>query len=272
VGALRSFRPTITFDQSGETGLSITRANETDLPINLLETTLEDLAALIRSEKWPCHIVMDEFQDITKLQDSGLVEGVMRANIQGLPASFVFVGSRRSLLLQMFSDQKRLLTLSANKEFLPPLPVDETTSCIQKLFLREGQNISTDTCRHIVRTAHQYPFYVQRLASEVFETNESPVTRQTIDEAKKRVILSEQSLYEVMIAPLTSNQLRLLKALARTPAKAITGQDFVAAANLPTSSIPDIRRVLTKIDLIEKTDEGIWRVVDPFFSAWLCTL
>ena len=44
--------------------------------------------------------------------------------------SFVFAGSRRSLLLQMFSDQKRFLTLSANKEFLPPLPVDETATCI----------------------------------------------------------------------------------------------------------------------------------------------
>ena len=61
-------------------------------------------------------------QDITKLNDSELVEGLLRKNIQGVPASFIFVGSRRSLLLQMFSDQKRFLTLSANKEFLPPLP------------------------------------------------------------------------------------------------------------------------------------------------------
>ena len=269
LGALRSFRPTLTFDRSGEDGLTITRANETDQPADLLETTLEDLAAIITAKKWPCHIVMDEFQDITKLQQSNLVEGLLRKNIQGLPASFVFVGSRRSLLLQMFSDQKRFLTLSANKEFLPPLPVDETAACIHALFHGENRQVSEDVCKHIVRTAQQYPFYVQRLAGEVFESDDTPLTSETVNNARERIILSEQSLYEVMIAPLTSKQLRLLKALAHSPTRTITGKNFVARSDLPTSSIPDIRGVLTKADLIEKTDAGIWQVVDPFFAAWL---
>jgi len=269
MGALRSFRPTVTFGPSGEAGFTITHANEVDPPATLLETTLEDLAAIVRSKKYPCHIVMDEFQDITKLNDSELVEGLLRKNIQGVPASFIFVGSRRSLLLQMFSDQKRFLTLSANKEFLPPLPEEETSQCIQDLFLAAERDIDADICRHIVTAAHQYPFYVQRLASQVYESEDDPITPATVEKAAEAVLISEQALYEVMIAPLTTGQLRLLKALARIPTNAITGKEFVSKADLPTSSIPDIRKVLTRADLIEKTDSGIWKVVDPFFAAWL---
>jgi len=58
----------------------------------------------------------------------------------------------------------------------------------------------------------------------------------------------------------------------RHPSQAITGKDFVARTDIPTSSIPDIRKVLTKADLIEKSEEGVWQVVDPFFAAWFCLL
>ncbi len=72
-----------------------------------------------------------------------------------------------------------------------------------------------------------------------------------------------------MIAPLTTRQLKLLKALSATPSVQLTSAEFVAKAELPASSIPDIREILLREDLIEKTEEGVWRVVDPFFSEWL---
>jgi hypothetical protein len=63
--------------------------------------------------------------------------------------------------------------------------------------------------------------------------------------------------------------LKLLKTLSATPSAQLTSAEFVSKAELPASSIPDIREILLREDLIEKTEEGVWRVVDPFFSEWL---
>lgn len=272
LSALTAFRPVLTFDQSGEPNFSVSRANESDQPRTLLEKTLEDLAAIIKSKAWPCHVVMDEFQDLVKLPESGVVEGIVRKSIQGLPASFVFSGSRRSLLLAMFSDQKRFLTLSAIKMFLPPLPAEETGECVRLLFEREGKKADFDLCVSMVMACRQYPFYMQRLASEVYELSKSEITLEDVQNAEKMVLESEKGLYETMISPLTSRQLRLLKALAAAPEAALTSARFASRADLPASSIADIRNILVREDLIEKNNDNAWQVVDPFFGRWLAAL
>jgi hypothetical protein len=200
------------------------------------------------------------------------VEGIVRRTIQGVPASFVFSGSRRSLLLDMFSDQKRFLTLSAVKMFLPELPVEETGECIRTFFEREGKHVDPEVSFALVGAARQYPFYVQRLASEVFERSGQVVSREDVTLAKMAVVQSETGLYETMIAPLTTRQLRLLKALAAAPSAHLLSAEFVARAELPGSSIADIRDILLREDLIEKAEGGVWRVVDPFFAEWLAAL
>jgi len=272
LNALTAFRPVLTFDPTGEAGISVTRANEAENPRTLLEQTLEDLARIVEAKEWPCHVVMDEFQDLTKLPESQVVEGIVRRTIQGVPASFVFSGSRRSLLLDMFSDQKRFLTLSAVKMFLPELPVDETGECLRTFFEREGKCMSPEVSRALVTAARQYPFYVQRLASEAFERSGREVTQADVTLAKMTVMQSESGLYETMIAPLTTRQLKLLKALAAAPTVHLMSADFVARAELPASSIADIRAILLREDLIEKVEGGAWRVVDPFFGDWLTAL
>lgn len=272
LNALSAFRPVLTFDPTGEAGISVARANETENPRTLLEQTLEDLARIVESKEWPCHVVMDEFQDLTKLPESQVVEGIVRKTLQGVPASFVFSGSRRSLLLDMFSDQKRFLTLSAVKMFLPELPVEETGECIRTYFEREGKHVDSTVSAGLVTAARQYPFYVQRLASEVFERSGRKVTREDVVLAKQAVMQSESGLYETMISPLTTRQLRLLKSLAAAPSTHLLGAEFVARAELPASSIADIRAILLREDLIEKAEGGVWRVVDPFFAEWLSAL
>ena len=272
LNALTAFRPVLTFDPMGEPSVSVTRANDAENPRTLLEQTLEDLARIVEAKEWPCHVVMDEFQDLTKLPESQVVEGIVRRTLQGVPASFVFSGSRRSLLLDMFSDQKRFLTLSAVKMFLPELPVEETGECIRTFFEREGKRVDAEVSVALVRAARQYPFYVQRLASEVFERSGQVVSREDVALAKTAVMQSETGLYETMIAPLTTRQLRLLKALAAAPSAHLLSADFVARAELPGSSIADIRDILLREDLIEKADDGVWRVVDPFFAEWLVAL
>lgn len=269
LGAFTAFRPVFTFGPNGEPNISVTMANEQDESRTLLEKTLEDLARIITGNKWPCHVVMDEFQELTKLDKAAVVEGLIRKSIQGLPASFVFAGSRRSLLLAMFNDQKRFLTLSAAKEFLPPLPVEETAQCLEKIFSHAGKTANYDVCAEIVRITEGYPFYVQRLSSEVYERGSKMIVKGDVEQARQIVLASEAGLYEVMVSFLTPKQLRLLKTLAAAPATQISGAAFVARSGLPASSIAEIRNILMREDLIEKTENDLWRVVDPFFAAWL---
>lgn len=117
--------------------------------------------------------------------------------------------------------------------FLPELPVEETGECIRAFFEREGKRVPPEASVALVGAARQYPFYVQRLASEVFERSGQVLSKEDVALAKTAVLQSETGLYETMIAPLTTRQLRLLKILATTPSAHLLSANFVTRAELP---------------------------------------
>ncbi|MBI4839113.1 MAG: ATP-binding protein, partial [Nitrospirae bacterium] len=91
--------------------------------LELLEETLAGIGAFIKSHGKGVHIVFDEFQEITELNESLQVEGIMRSQIQTHSnASYFFVGSRRRLLSDMFNEKKRPFYRSAINYPLAPLP------------------------------------------------------------------------------------------------------------------------------------------------------
>jgi AAA+ ATPase superfamily predicted ATPase len=74
----------------------------------LLDDVLTGLFSYLeRTGKQAC-IVLDEFQEITELKTAKHIEGTLRAHIQRQEtASFFFVGSRRHILKDIFTNKAR---------------------------------------------------------------------------------------------------------------------------------------------------------------------
>jgi len=265
---LTAFRPVFSLEESGPS-VSVQRIPETLSPADLLANTLDDLAGVVKTAGFKLHVVFDEFQEITRLGDSGQIEGIMRAAIQGQDAAYLFLGSRRGVLRAMFNERKRPLFQSALPMALGPLPAPDAAAFLVEQFAKGGKRIATDDATALCAMVECYPYYVQRLAAEVFQMSAKQVTADDLRAGLRAVIGAERYGYQAVLSGLTPRQTKVLRTIARTPPTELQGAAFVAHAGAPVSSIAQTAKKLLEEDIIEKPETAPWRVVDPVFAQWL---
>ncbi len=265
--SLTTFRPVV---KLSETGYKLTVAPDSDLDeMSLFRRTIEELAEFLASHDLRCCFILDEFQEITRLRESAELEGILRSHIQGVPASFFFLGSRRSVLLAMFNEKKRPFFKLARNEELAPLPEAEIITFLRERFKQAGKRIPTALCRRIARLSRGHAYYMQYLAQELFYLSGEEATQEELERALASVLDKERYGFAAVVQGLPLQQLRLLKALAMSPEAKPTGAGFIARAGMAGSTILDALHKLIEQDIVEKDQAGLYRVVDPLFDRWL---
>jgi AAA+ ATPase superfamily predicted ATPase len=264
----RSFRPVLTPSEDGFS-VSVEPASS-EKPTDLLERILEELGEFAAKSGAGVNVVLDEFQEITRLKESAQIEGIMRGKLQFQKASYFFLGSRRGILLAMFSDRKRPFFQSAVNMELPPLPHEDVVPFLAGLFAQEGKPCPEEVCAEISSRVNQHPYYVQRLAREIFELSGKEISRRTVDQALQSVIDAERYSFEAVLSQLTPSQVHVIRTLVASPSREMLSGEFIRRCGLPPSSVKFARDRLRTEDLIEQDrDTGAWKVVDPVFAMWL---
>ncbi|WP_027184379.1 AAA family ATPase [Desulfovibrio inopinatus] len=264
---LTTFKPIV---KISETGYKLTVAPDTNLDdITLFRQTVKELAAFVTNHDVRCCFIMDEFQELTRLRETAELEGILRSNIQGVPASFFFLGSRRSVLLAMFNDKKRPFFKLARNEELAPLPEDDVVVFLQEQFTQAGKTIPEDIARRIAMHSRGHAYYMQYVAQELFYMADTEATLKDLERAEEAVLAKEQYGFAGIIQGLPLQQLRLLKTLAQQKEGKLTSARFIGRSEMAASTIVDAQHKLLEQDLIEKDASGAYRVVDPFLARWL---
>jgi uncharacterized protein len=263
----RSFRPVV---RPSESGISI--SVEQTIPnisgIDLLSKTMEDLGKFIDRSPELINIVFDEFQEITRLKDAQ-TEGILRRYIQEHDCSYFFLGSRRSILLQMFNDKKRPFYQSAFMVELKALPYEELAQFIQKQFSHSDKKCSIKLARQITDISHQHPYYSQKLAYCVYESSGKIITENDLTIGLNELIASEIALFEMLLQGLAPKQIALLKAIAKQPSCSVLSSEYMKQHNLKSiGGVQGAIKKLSDLDLIEKR-YNVWTVVDPILATWL---
>ena len=112
--------------------------------IHTPETTLAEIFAYLEAADKPCIVAIDEFQTIMDYPEQN-VEALLRTYIQDCNnAWFVFSGSKRHMMGEMFSSPARPFYQSASTISLKPIPLDSYTSFITHHFKQGGYEIESD--------------------------------------------------------------------------------------------------------------------------------
>lgn len=238
-------------------------------PLEMLPAVLDELGELIAHKEYPVNLVFDEFQEVCRLKESAQVEGLMRSRIQHHQSAYFFVGSRRGMLLAMFSDRKRPFFQSAVVIELPPLPEDDALAYIVAGFESAGKNCPPETAQVIAKKTEGYAYYIQRVARELFDLAPETASEDLLDTALENVLAGERFGFEATLGHLPAPQIKLLKALAQGSVQEAFGTGFLARTGLPQATVKYSLDKLREEDLIEKGENGQWRVIDPFFRMWL---
>lgn len=241
--------------------------------LNHPATTLDEIFRYLNMADKPCLIAIDEFQQISRYPDGENVEAALRTHIQRCSnASFLFSGSQRHLMNNIFLSPAKPFYQSVTLMNLQPIPLEKYQSfCIQK-FREAGKGISQDTVSVIYEKCNAVTMYMQRIMNVLFMQTASGTTCgvEQVQPAIDYLLDLSSDTYESLFIQIPEKQRNLLLAIAaERKATEVMGGTFVRKHRLPSaSSVSVALKGLLEKDFIT-SDNGYYSIYDLFFQMWL---
>jgi len=222
-------------------------------------------------------VIFDEFQRIAEYRDGERVERIIRTFIQRQPkVEYIFLGSRKHLLEQMFISKSRPLFRSAAHYHLTPIDVTHWREFLSEKFASTQKKISEEMVDLIYSYTEGHPSHTQQLCHAIWDQvdHRKSVTRADVEKGVQVLLQRESYAYTILWESLTLNQRRMLKGLAMENKESGTfSAGFIAKYGLTsTSSVQRILPTLLGKDIIDRdVYKGGQRyyIVDRFFKVWI---
>lgn len=212
-------------------------------------------------------VMFDEFQEIGALDGPELLKS-MRARFQSHEhVSYIFAGSKKHLLLEMFEEREGAFFKSARSIELGPIPSADFEKFLVKRFRDAGGQLSPEIARRIVEISGGNSYYVQQLAYELYNVSENP-SQADIESAVSITLAHQGPAFSFLWDSVKSQvQRRYLIAAAREPDVA-RGAGFVERYRLRSAA--HVQRCVKQLDARGVTEGG--RIIDPMLRLWLMRL
>ena len=236
------------------------------------QTTLDEIFQYLECADKPCIVAIDEFQQIGNYAEKN-VEALLRTKIQrSINTSFIFSGSKRHVMSNMFNSASKPFYQSAITMSLAPIPVEIYTGFATQMFEMYNKKASQRLIEIVYNQFEGFTWFVQMMMNELFaltSTNEL-CDIEKLEIARKNIIQSQENAYKEILSKLSHKQKMLLQAIAKEGiAEGITSAKFIKKYNLSSaSSIQAAIKPLLENDLLTQ-NENRYRVYDYFFADWL---
>ena len=236
------------------------------------QTTLDEIFAYLEAADKPCIVAIDEFQQIMKYDEKN-IEALLRTKIQECKRTvFIFSGSQRHLMSQMFHSPSKPFYQSVISADLKPLERQTYISFAQKQFSQYGKDINPALVGMVYDEFEGTTWYMQMMMNELFALTDKGEKCEIgmLETAKRNVITMQEMNYKEMLQQVPAKQKPVLLALAKEQlaVNAMSGS-FVKKYGLSSaSSVQSALKGLLEKDLITRTEKG-YRVYDFFFAEWL---
>ena len=236
------------------------------------EYTLGEIFAYLEAVDKRCLVVIDEFQQITRYPEKN-VEALLRTHIQKLSnANFVFSGSQRRLMEEMFFSSIRPFYQSAKPLRLEAIDPKIYQDFAIRHFQQAEKDLAAEAFLHVYNTFWGVTFYVQRIMKDAFA--ETPKNQtcdlETIKQLIEDYIDENDSRLREQLAFITEAQKELLYAIHNEKeARGITSIAFNKKYRLRSpSSSQSASLKLLEYDFITRK-ENTYSLSDPLMKLWL---
>ncbi len=236
------------------------------------QTTLDEIFEYLENADKPCVVAIDEFQQIGGYEEKN-VEALLRTKIQQCRTTqFIFSGSRRHVMNNMFNSPARPFYQSAISMGLEAIPLDAYTEFAVGLFRRRNKSVSEEVVEKVYREFEGCTWFLQVMMNELFALTPEGGScgEEKFGVALENVICVQEWNYKDTLARLPLVQKQVLLAVAKEGrVTGITSSEFVGKYGLKSpSSVQSAVRALLEKDLITQ-DAGMFRVSDYFFAEWI---
>ncbi|GHT00155.1 hypothetical protein FACS189421_11830 [Bacteroidia bacterium] len=238
------------------------------------EHTLQGLLQFLEQQPKMIVLAIDEFQQITEFPEKN-IEALLRTFFQQLRnVRFIFCGSKRKMMLEMFSNANRPFFASTQYLSLDKIDAAIYAAFIKKLFIKNGRSITEDAVGFILHWTKRHTFFTQSLCNMIYSFSESAITMDTVNQACLELLKRNEAVFFQYRQLLTPAQWNFLIAVAKEDeVQQITAKKYINEYNIGTPS--DARRIsksLIEKELLLETNTKTattYQVYDVFLSRWL---
>ena len=240
--------------------------------IELPDKTIRELFEYMEASAKPCILAIDEFQQIREYPES-TTEAFIRSMVQQCSrTSFIFCGSKRHTMTDMFYSPAKPFFQSVISQSLKPIPMDTYIEFAGRMFAERGKRLDKTAAEMVYRMFDGCTWYMQMMMNELFALTKEDMTcsPEYIDFAWENIIMAQEDRYQAILYGLAPKQKQLLYAIAKDKTvEGITSSEFVKSHRLVSaSSVQAALKPLLKNDIVT-CEEGKYRIYDYFFADYL---
>lgn len=269
VDVVASLRPDISFDVFGQPSFGVSIGS-----IDSPETSLEEIFRFLENADRPCLVAIDEFQQIASYSGKINVEALLRTYIQRCHnANFIFSGSQRYLMDNMFTSPSRPFYQSVTVMNLQPLALDIYRDFAVGLFSDGNKTLLPEVVDKVYQDFNGVTAYMQRLMNVMYmRTPQGKIcTPDMIGEAIDYTLMMAADTYEALLRQMPEKQRNVFIAIvAEGEVENVTSGAFSRKYRLPsTSSVNSAVKGLLAKDFITQTKSGAYQPYDKLFALWV---
>jgi len=268
LNAVLSIRSEVSFDINGNPVWGLGLGNMQNPSV-----TLDEIFNYLSKADRHCLVAIDEFQQITHYNDGVNVEAALRTYIQRCPnANFIFSGSHRHLMGEMFTSPARPFYQSVTVFNLKSIPLEKYKAFAISKFEGAGKHIAEGVVEELYTRFNSVTSYMQKVMNYMYQvTREGDTcTLPMIDDAINYILNISADTYEGMLFQMPEKQRNVFLAIGQDrEAKGISGGAFAKRHHLqsPSAVVSAVKGLLEK-DFITQ-ERNVYTIYDHFFQLWI---
>lgn len=236
------------------------------------EYTLEEIFQYLADADKPCIVAIDEFQQIAKYPEKN-IEALLRTHIQKLRnCNFIFAGSERHMMQEMFTSAARPFYHSADILELKAIVPEIYVPFIVGHFEKRNRQISAENVGKVYKLFKGHTYYIQKTFNEAFADTPDgeECTLEIIRSAIDNMISSNDTIFREILSNIPEKQKEVLYAIAKDDqAERITSTYFIKRHSLSSaSSVQSAVKKLLEKDTITEINK-VYSVTDKLFAMWI---
>ncbi|MDR2684654.1 MAG: ATP-binding protein [Prevotellaceae bacterium] len=270
VELLKGLRSTISYDQlTGQPEIRF----DYQTP-KTYEHTIESLLQFIDNQNIKVFMAIDEFQQIGIFPEKN-VEAVLRTVIQTLKnTNFIFSGSKKSMMLEMFNSAQRPFFASTQITGLEEIPFEKYKNFIIQKFTERKRTIDENAVDFILEWTMRHTYYTQVVCNSVFAECKKHADIEHVKLICEAQLTIQQTTFMQYRDLLGHVQWKMLIAIAKEgiiyepQAKAFLLKHKIGAASSAKKALNALidKEMVCAIETFEKTS---YRVYNIFLMRWL---
>ncbi len=245
-------------------------SKESDPATNIMEA-LQALEHLLKQKNKRGILFLDEMQEIGEVAEGKGIEGAIHhVAQQSKYLSFVFSGSNRHLLTNMFYDKARPLYKLCDRITLERISEEDYDKHLSILSKKKWKtSLLSESVSKLFELTERHPYYMNILCLRLWESalKQAP-TPDEINTAWLNFAKDERLEIARELSSLSIGQRKILIAIAAGFTTKLTGKEFLAKVNMSNSSVAESLQNLEQKDYIEKTING-YNLIDPLIKTML---